>query len=243
MIVALLAGAMSFTSHSLKAGTRLVVNSSPEPFSNIGVSLAENIVVIGGVALLWKHPIAVCLFFSVVFGLTIYFLPRLWRSISTNLWFISKKLNQVSAGDAGQELPTRLPAAYDAPFRKLSGDTAGVDWAIPCVSGKGKFLEPNRFGYLVGTSETPPKVYFCAKRNLFGGGSKVLEIDQLKASLEHRKLFEELHLTAVAKNRRYSFKIDRSRAGLAAKVASVLEARATQSQPLALSAEEASSGT
>jgi len=43
VVVALLAGAMSFASHSLKAGTRLVVNSSPEPFSNIAVSTGENI--------------------------------------------------------------------------------------------------------------------------------------------------------------------------------------------------------
>src|SRR6476659_2699642 len=57
--VALLGGAMSFASHSLKASTRLVVNSSPEPFSNIAVSTGENILVIGAVALLWHYPIAV----------------------------------------------------------------------------------------------------------------------------------------------------------------------------------------
>jgi hypothetical protein len=240
VIVALLGGAMSFTSHSLKAGTRLVVNSSPEPFSNIAVSLVENVLVVSGIALLRKHPIAVCAFFSIVFGLTIYLFPRLWRSISANIWFISRKLNQVSPSDAEEQLPTRLPSAYHASFRKLSGGSATVEWAVPCVSGKGKYLEPNRFGYLVATSETPTKIYFCTKRNLFGGASKVLEIEGLKASLEHRKLFEELHVTADAKNRRYSFKFDRSRAALAAKVATALEARAGQSQPLALAAGESS---
>src|ERR1700731_5106341 len=56
VIVAPLAGAMSFASHSLKASTRLVVNTSPEPFSNIAVSTAENVLVIGALALLWHYP-------------------------------------------------------------------------------------------------------------------------------------------------------------------------------------------
>jgi Domain of unknown function (DUF4126) len=234
VIVALLGGAMSFTSHSLKAGTRLLVNSSPEPFSNIAVSSAENVMVVGGVALLWKYPIAVFAFFSVVFALTMYFLPSLWRSVSTNIWFISRKLNQVSESGDQEQLPTRLPSAYDLSFSKLSGASTKVEWAVPCVSGKGKYLEPNRFGYLVATSETPVKVYFCTKRHLFGGAPKVLEIDPIKSTLEQRMLFAELHLTALAKNRRYSFKFDRSRARLAAKVAAALEARVERSQPLAL---------
>ena len=53
---------MSFASHSLKASTRLVVNSSPEPFSNIAVSTGENVMVVGVVALLWHYPVAVFLF-------------------------------------------------------------------------------------------------------------------------------------------------------------------------------------
>jgi hypothetical protein len=89
----------------------------------------------------------------------------------------------------------------------------------------------------VATSESPVKVYFCTKRNLFGGASKVLEIDPVKSSLEQRMLFAELHLTALAKNRRYSFRFDRSQAQLAAKVAAALEARAVHSRPLALASQ------
>jgi hypothetical protein len=225
---------MSFTSHSLKAGTRLVVNSSPEPFSNIAVSIAENLMVVGGVALIWQHPIAVFSFLSLVFAVTIYFLPRLWRSISTNLWFISRKLNQLPLTDDPEKLPTHLPSAYDASFRRLTGAFATVDWAVPCVSGKGKFLESNRFGFLVATTEEPAKVYFATKGSLLAGASKMVEIEQFKTSLECRLLCEELHLNTVAKNRRYSFKFDRSRAALATKVAAALESRADRAKPLAL---------
>ncbi len=234
VIVALLGGAMSFTSHSLKAGTRLIVNSSPEPFSNIAVSTAENVMVVGGVALIWKYPIAVCSFLSLVFAVTIYFLPRLWRSISTNLWFISRKLNQLPVAGDPEKLPTHLPSAYGASLRRLIGDSATVDWAVPCVSAKGKFLEPNRFGFLVATTQEPSKVYFATKRTLLGGAFKMVEIERFTASLERRLLCEELHLNTLEKNRHYSFKFDRSRVALATKVAAALESRVEQARPLAL---------
>jgi hypothetical protein len=234
VIVALLGGIMSFTSHSLKAGTRLLVNGSPEPFSNVAVSTAENIIVVSGVALIWQHPIAVFSVLSLVWAVTIYFLPRIWRSISTNLWFISRKLNQLSPTGDPEKLPAHLPSAYDASFRRLAGSSATVEWAVPCVSGKGKYMEPNRFGYLVASTDEPAKVYFATKRSLFGGTSKMLEIEPFKASLEGRLLCEELRLTTPARNRHYSFKFDRSRAALAAKVAAALESRGDQAHPLAL---------
>jgi uncharacterized membrane protein len=55
---ALLCGTLSLSSHGLKAGTRLAVNASPEPFSNWSLSFLEELFV---GALLWfaiKHPIA-----------------------------------------------------------------------------------------------------------------------------------------------------------------------------------------
>src|SRR5689334_354199 len=52
----LLTGGVTFTTHSAKSATRLFVNHSPEPFSNIALSLAEDLVVAGGVYLWAKHP-------------------------------------------------------------------------------------------------------------------------------------------------------------------------------------------
>jgi len=51
---ALVAGALAFDAHAAKATTRVVANTSPEPFSNIGLSLAEDM----GVALLVTLAIA-----------------------------------------------------------------------------------------------------------------------------------------------------------------------------------------
>jgi hypothetical protein len=220
VVIALLGGAMSFASHSLKAGTRLVVNSSPEPFSNIAVSTGENILVLGAVTLLWHYPIVIFSICVVVFAFTFYFLPRIWRSISVNFWMIARKLNQLSIGEGEIKLPDQFPARFETSFRRLTGRETTVAWAAPCVSGKGKNLEPDRFGYLIATNEDLKKVYFVTKAFL-GDASKTLEID--KASLDHKLLCEELNL--YSKEHRFSFKFDHSRARIASAIARNLERR------------------
>ena len=47
---------LALASHAAKAGLRLAVNSSPEPVTNIGVSLGEDVAVTGVVLLAWSHP-------------------------------------------------------------------------------------------------------------------------------------------------------------------------------------------
>ncbi|MBV8140588.1 MAG: DUF4126 domain-containing protein, partial [Verrucomicrobia bacterium] len=234
VIVALLAGAMSFASHSLKSSTRLLVNTSPEPFSNIAVSTAENVLVVGGVALLWHYPIAVFVFLSLLFALTFYFLPKIWRSIWMNLWFISRKLNQITAGGENiDKLPAKLPSRYETLFRRLTCNSATVAWAVPCVSGKGKHLEPNRFGYLVASNEDPCKLWFITK-TIIGSASKMLEIERFEVSLGRRLLFDELTLYSPGSHHRFTFRFDRGNAGLARKVAAELENRGHPAQPPAL---------
>src|ERR1700730_12921287 len=103
--------------------------------------LEKLFLLIGAVALLWHYPVAVFLFLCLLFALTIYFLPKIWRSISMNLWFIARKLNQISGTENVDKLPTKLPSRYDALFRRMSSTAATVAWAVPCVSGKGKYLE------------------------------------------------------------------------------------------------------
>ncbi|AEN09448.1 MULTISPECIES: DUF4126 domain-containing protein [unclassified Streptomyces] len=51
-------GSTALMSHLVKAGTRMAVNTSPEPFSNIGVSLAEDLGVAGVITFAVFHPVA-----------------------------------------------------------------------------------------------------------------------------------------------------------------------------------------
>ncbi|MER7518156.1 DUF4126 domain-containing protein [Streptomyces sp. NPDC126499] len=79
-------GSTALLSHLVKAGTRMAVNTSPEPFSNIAVSLAEDLGVAGIVTFAVFHPVAAAVIAGVLLvgGLVILaFLAqrirRFWR--------------------------------------------------------------------------------------------------------------------------------------------------------------------
>jgi hypothetical protein len=57
VILILLCGGMALTSHASKAATRFAVNHSPEPFSNIVISTAEDLLMPAGMWLTVAHPL------------------------------------------------------------------------------------------------------------------------------------------------------------------------------------------
>jgi hypothetical protein len=57
VVAALLGGTLAATSQAAKTTTRAAVNASPEPFSNIGVSLLEDGLVVGALWLATQHPL------------------------------------------------------------------------------------------------------------------------------------------------------------------------------------------
>jgi hypothetical protein len=78
-LIAVLCGGVALTGHSAKAGTRLLVNHSPEPFSNIVLSVGEDLVAVGGTWLAINHPIVMfvlVLLFLIVFA---WFAPKVFR--------------------------------------------------------------------------------------------------------------------------------------------------------------------
>lgn len=83
IIASLICGTLAFTSHSAKAGTRLATNvASPvEPFTNMGLSLTEDVVAISSIYFIYNHPYIaltiVCIFLAVI----VYFAPKLYRAI------------------------------------------------------------------------------------------------------------------------------------------------------------------
>jgi hypothetical protein len=79
-------GGTALASHLVKAGTRLAVNASPEPVTNIGLSLVEDAVVLGLVWFAIEHPVAAAGIAAVllVLGLVVLYLAarvvrRGWR--------------------------------------------------------------------------------------------------------------------------------------------------------------------
>jgi hypothetical protein len=66
-IAALLGGTLAATAHTAKASTRAAVNTSPEPFSNIGMSLLGDAAVPAMLWLAWEQP--VLFFIALAFAL------------------------------------------------------------------------------------------------------------------------------------------------------------------------------
>ena len=81
-VLGVVGGSSALASHTVKAGSRLAVNASPEPFTNIGVSLGEDGLVLGVVSLAVAHPHLAALIAGVllILGLVLVaFLARLIR--------------------------------------------------------------------------------------------------------------------------------------------------------------------
>ncbi len=78
---AILGGILSAGSHAAKAGSRLMINTSPEPFTNWTASVFEDVLVIAGLWMAIQHPYLFLLFLAGFIALIIYLLPKLWRGI------------------------------------------------------------------------------------------------------------------------------------------------------------------
>jgi hypothetical protein len=77
--IALLGGVVSASSHATKAGTRVAANTSPEPFSNWFLSVAEDAFVIGLSFITLKYPL-VALGVSVAILILIVMIARsIWK--------------------------------------------------------------------------------------------------------------------------------------------------------------------
>lgn len=80
-IAALLGGSLAATSHFTKAGSRALINTSPEPFSNVAVSSAEDVLVGGLMLLLIAHPWVAAALVLLLVLLAAWLLPKLARFI------------------------------------------------------------------------------------------------------------------------------------------------------------------
>ncbi|MCC7274167.1 MAG: DUF4126 domain-containing protein [Alphaproteobacteria bacterium] len=75
----LVGGTLATASHAMKAGSRLVINTSPEPFTNWGASVAEDFAVFAGLWTALQHPWVFLVLLALFMLLVIWLLPKLWR--------------------------------------------------------------------------------------------------------------------------------------------------------------------
>jgi hypothetical protein len=80
-LAALVGGTLAAGSHLTKAGTRVVANTSPEPFSNWALSLAEDGFVIGLGVLALTYPVTALVVTAVLVGLIAVFAATIVRAV------------------------------------------------------------------------------------------------------------------------------------------------------------------
>jgi len=87
---ALVGGSLAGVTHATKAGTRVMINTSPEPFTNWTASIAEDIAVIAGIWASIQHPTFFMVSLVAFILLMIWALPKLWRGIKRAFKFLGR---------------------------------------------------------------------------------------------------------------------------------------------------------
>jgi len=234
VIVALLAGGTSLMTHTAKAASRLVANTSPEPFSNIGLSVAEDVGVLGGLALIHYNPMLALLIFAVGIATFLYFMPKILRAMKAKIWLAFKKLNGPADLNVPVKLPLTLPGRLASIFSRqnIFGET--IAWAVPSISGRGRRIPPNLFGALVATNEEPRKVLFVARKN---GRPFIQTIDLDGSMVAHEPKFLSENLIifpAAGKGPKYLFIFSRPRAAMVEEIVRRLRERLGQRGPISV---------
>ena len=98
VIAFLIGGGLALSSHVTKTTTRAAVNTSPEPFSNIAVSLAEDGLSIGSILLAAFYPILLFIIVAIGLLISIIVLPRIIKYISGAI----RKARRVFGGEPGR---------------------------------------------------------------------------------------------------------------------------------------------
>ena len=78
---AILGGTLAAGSHFVKAGSRAVINTSPEPFSNWAASFGEDVAVGGVLWLAFTYPLVALAVVALLTLVAIWLVPKLWRAV------------------------------------------------------------------------------------------------------------------------------------------------------------------
>lgn len=115
----ILGGGLAATTHAAKAGSRALINTSPEPVTNWTASILEDIAVVAGLWTALNHPVLFLVLMLLFIVLMIWLLPKLWRGIK----LVVKKLRTFFGGKEPEPAePIQQPEAVQKGDRPESGD-------------------------------------------------------------------------------------------------------------------------
>ncbi len=102
-VAVLAGGTLALSSHGAKASVRMTANASPEPFSNIFLSIVEDIFTIGLAALAAFHPLVILVIILLFILLMVWLGPKIFRAIRRMLREVGSTLGHPRAPAHSQE--------------------------------------------------------------------------------------------------------------------------------------------
>ena len=112
VLAAVAGGSLAAVSHGTKLTTRAAINTSPEPFSNLGASFSEDGMVLGGLWLSWAHPLV--FFVALVLAL----IAMVWLA-RKSFRFVRSLLGRMVRMFSGKPEPGPPPTPPATPPRPL----------------------------------------------------------------------------------------------------------------------------
>jgi hypothetical protein len=81
MAAMILGGGIALSSHGTKAATRVAANTSPEPISNVALSLTEDVFTFGSTILMAFYPVVMLIIVVIFLIVTIWLTPKIIRAL------------------------------------------------------------------------------------------------------------------------------------------------------------------
>ena len=197
-VIAALCAGVSLSGHSVKAGTRLLANHSPEPFSNIALSLVEDGLVVVGSWVALAHPAIMVTVVAIFLIAFVWFAPKAFRLMRleylATLAVLKKFYLQVKQYVSGGGQP--LAAA--------AGDfTVPVDVvAVPSAAGKGVKKLRHSVGYLQIDDDS---LVFVTRRMFRQRNHRIERSTIEDIQFNKRLLFDRLIIWANGKQQQFYF--------------------------------------
>ncbi|SLM29152.1 conserved membrane hypothetical protein [Desulfamplus magnetovallimortis] len=92
-------GGLAAGTHAVKSGTRVIINTSPEPFTNWAASISEDVAVICGVWTALHYPVLFIILLVIFIIFMIWIIPKLWRGIKKVLSSIARLFGTSNSGN------------------------------------------------------------------------------------------------------------------------------------------------
>ncbi|EAR22080.1 DUF4126 domain-containing protein [Nitrococcus mobilis] len=102
-------GTLAAGTHTLKAGGRVLINTSPEPFTNWTASVLEDVAVVTGLWTALQHPWFFLLALAAFLLLMVWLLPRIWRGIRGLLRALAELFRRTHHRESNDTTPSLPP--------------------------------------------------------------------------------------------------------------------------------------